>query len=206
MIREIPTNWRKQSPYSGPRQKFQRIDNTRSPAAEIVPHIPGTWYFYGWLLENQEVYSGQGWYNTLDCFDDLMGARNTKASQSPLYSEIEALIWAMECMRNLRQFPVTFETDCSQLVKMVSEPDEWPAFASYLEDIKFLKRSFISSELIHTPHTHNSKVNSLAHNTKKQSSFIVLMDAELQFGLYIHMILCCWQKKISYEKMYGVNI
>nr|VDD30508.1 unnamed protein product [Brassica oleracea] len=40
----------------------------------------------------------------------------------------------MECMKNLRQFQVTFATDCSQLVKMVSEPEEWPAFASYLED------------------------------------------------------------------------
>ena len=48
---------------------------------------------------------------------------------------MEALIWAMKCMRNLRQFRVTFATDFSQLVKMVSEPDEWPAFESYLEGI-----------------------------------------------------------------------
>lgn len=48
----------------------------------------------------------------------------TRASQSPLNSEIEALIWVIECMRNLRQFTVTFETDCSYLVKKVSEPEE----------------------------------------------------------------------------------
>ena len=68
-----------------------------------------------------------------------MGARNVRASLSLLHAEMEVLLWAMEYMRNLRQFQVTFATDCSQLVKMVSEPEEWPAFASYLEDVKIPK-------------------------------------------------------------------
>ena len=56
-----------------------------------------------------------------------------RASQSPLHLEIEAFIWAMECMKNLRQFNVTFATDCSQLVKMISKLEELSAFASYLK-------------------------------------------------------------------------
>ena len=60
----------------------------------------------------------------MEGFDGLIGARNTRASQSSLHSEIEVLIWTVECMRNLRQFTVTFATDYSQLVKMVSEPEE----------------------------------------------------------------------------------
>ena len=67
-----------------------------------------------------EIFSGQGCYSTLEGFDGLMGARITRACSSLLHSEIEALIWAMKCMRNLRQFIVTFATDCSYLVKMVS--------------------------------------------------------------------------------------
>jgi len=67
---------------------------------------------------------GQCWYSTLEGFDGLMGARNVRAPLSPLHAEMEALLWAMECMRNLRQFHVTFATDYSQLVKMVSEPKE----------------------------------------------------------------------------------
>lgn len=46
-----------------------------------------------------------------------MGTRNTRASQSPLHSEVKALIWAIKCMKNLRQFNVTFATDYSQLMK-----------------------------------------------------------------------------------------
>lgn len=145
----------------------------------VIPNIPGRWCFTDGSWKEHDQFSGQGWYSTLEGFDGLMGARNTRAASSALHSEIESLIWAMECMRNLSQFSVTFATDCSQLVKMVSEPEEWPAFASYLEDIFVLKRSFNSSELVHIPRTENNKADSLARSVRKQPSFVVHMDAEL---------------------------
>ena len=96
-----------------------------------------------------------------------MGARNTRASLFPLHSELEALIWAMESMKNLRQFHVMFATDCSQLVKMVSEPAEWPAFATYLEDIQHLKENFNHSEIIHISITQNTRADNLARSARK---------------------------------------
>ena len=72
----------------------------------------------------EEIFLGQGWYSTLKGFDGLMGAKNIRASLALLHAEVEALIWAIECMRNLRQFHVIFATDCSQLVKIVLEPEE----------------------------------------------------------------------------------
>ena len=102
----------------------QRAAQARSVVNATVPTIPGRWCYTDGSWKENDRYSGQGWYNTLEGFDSLMGARNTRVSQSPLHSEIETLIWWMKCMRNLRQFTVTFATDCSQLVKMVSEPEE----------------------------------------------------------------------------------
>ena len=139
----------------------------------------GRWCFTDGSWKDNDHFTGQGWYSTLPGFDGLLGARNVRACLSPLHLEIEALIWAMECMKNLRQFQVTFATDCSQLVKMVSEPEEWPAFEGYLEDIKLLRRSFLNSEIIHVPRTANLKADSLAHSARKQPSFVVNMDAEL---------------------------
>ena len=69
--------------------------------------------------------------------------------------------------------------DCSQLVKMVSEPEEWPAFANYLEDIKFLQGSFLNSEIIHVPQTENKRTDSLARSVRQLLSFVVHMDAKL---------------------------
>ncbi|KAL0885095.1 hypothetical protein Bca101_009077 [Brassica carinata] len=134
--------------------------------------IDGPW-------KDKEPCSGQDWYSTLKGFDGLTGARNVRASLSPLHSEVEALVWAMECMRNLCQFQVTFATDCSQLLKMVLEPEEWPAFASYLEDIKILKENFLHSEIIHVPQMQNTRADSLARSVRAQPSFLVHMDAEL---------------------------
>ena len=120
-----------------------------------IPAIPGRWCFTDGSWKDTDIFSGQGWYITLPGFDGLLGARNVMASLSPLHSEAGTLIWAMECMKNSRQFQVTFDTDCSQLVKMVSESEELPAFDSYLEDIKLLKRSFFTSEIVHVPRTEN---------------------------------------------------
>ena len=93
--------------------------------------------------------------------------------------EIEVLIWVTKCMMHLRQFIVTFAKDCSQLVMMILEPEEWSAFTSYLEDIKILKRSFNSSELIYIPLAQNSRTDSLARSVKKQLLFVVHMNMEL---------------------------
>jgi len=62
---------------------------------------------------------------------------------------------------------------------MVSEPEKWHAFASYLENIKILKRSFNHSKLILIPKTHNKKADSLAQSARQQLLFNVHMDAEL---------------------------
>ena len=82
-------------------------------------------------------------------------------------------------MRNLRQFTVTFAANCSQLLKMVSESEELPVFANYLEDIKIIKRSFNSSEFIQIPWTLNSRSESLARSAKKQLPFVIHMYVEL---------------------------
>ena len=61
---------------------------------------------------------------------------------------------------------------------MVSEPEEWPAFTNYLEDIKTLKESFTRSEIIYVPRTQNSKADRLARSARKQPSFVVHMDSD----------------------------
>ncbi|KAL0667714.1 hypothetical protein Bca4012_030418 [Brassica carinata] len=40
-------------------------------------------------------------------------------------------------------------TDCVQLVKMVSAPEECPTFANYFDDITILQGNFHYSEFIH---------------------------------------------------------
>ena len=156
-------------------------DPTRGLSVQTSPPLatPGRWYFLDGSWKDKDLFSGKGWYSTLPGFDGLLGARNIRTCLSPLHSEVEALIWTMECMKNLRQFQVTFATDYSQLVKMVSEPEEWSAYESYLEDIKLLKESFLNADIVHVTRTANLRADSLARSARKQPSFVVHMDAEL---------------------------
>ena len=70
-----------------------------------------TFYFVTWIynyFEANNVFS-------LRC--QLLKYKRTqfwlKLRLYHVVSEVEALNWAMECMKNLRQFRVTFSTDCS---------------------------------------------------------------------------------------------
>ena len=146
-------------------------EQIRSADEATLLTIPSRWCFIEGSWKAHEIFPGQEWYSRLSCFDGLMGARNTRFSHSLLHLEVEALIWRIECIRNLKQFNVIFATYCSQLAKMVSELEEWLVFASYLEDIKTLKGSFNSS-VIHIPQTQNSWTKSLASSTRKQPSFV----------------------------------
>ena len=60
----------------------QRIDQTRISTGETIPSIPGRWCFTDGSWKDNDTYLGQRWYSTLEGFDDLRGARNTRASQS----------------------------------------------------------------------------------------------------------------------------
>ncbi|XP_056848447.1 uncharacterized protein LOC130498828 [Raphanus sativus] len=85
-----------------------QMENAQVQVRQVDDNNPGPrigrWCFIDGSWKDKDISSGQGWYSTLEGFDSLMGARNVRASLSPLHSEVEALIWAMECMRNLRQF------------------------------------------------------------------------------------------------------
>lgn len=59
-------------------------------------------------------------------------------SLSTHHSKIEARSWVIECIINLSQFHVTFTTNYSQLVKIVSETKKLSVFINYLENIKIL--------------------------------------------------------------------
>ena len=57
---------------------------------------------------------------------------------SLLHVEIERLIWAMSCLRDLFCCTIHIETGSSDLVDMIANPTDWLAFASELVSFKRL--------------------------------------------------------------------
>ncbi|CAA7036811.1 unnamed protein product [Microthlaspi erraticum] len=59
---------------------------------------------------------------------------------------------------------MVFETDCSDVVKMVSKREEWPAFAILLDEVDRCKMGFTSFSIVHIPMTNNTKADKMICN------------------------------------------
>ncbi|CAA7049716.1 unnamed protein product [Microthlaspi erraticum] len=116
-----------------------------------------------------ESRAGLGWYNVDPVSGSiLIGSSNLRRGLSPLQTELEALIWAMHSMLAHDKRRIKFQTDCAQLVKMVSKPAEWPAFAILVEEVEKYKGVFQEFSLTHIPRTKNTKADKLARSARTQ--------------------------------------
>ncbi|XP_023644538.1 uncharacterized protein LOC111832446 [Capsella rubella] len=132
--------------------------------------IDGSW-------KATDMYAGLGWFcQHAHNSSTTMGASNLRRSLSPLHSEVEALVWAMRCMIGHDFREVAFLTDCSDLVKMVSSPHEWPAFSVYLEDIKNDREEFSSFSLSFIPRNLNVKADYLARKARSSPHLIKFVN------------------------------
>ena len=80
---------------------------------------------------------------------------------SPLHSELEALLWAMECMLQVSTCQ-SFGTDCKELIAMTKDPGAWPSFSAELEEFMKLKARFSEFSIIFVPRQENVSSDSLA--------------------------------------------
>lgn len=92
----------------------------------------------------------------------LFGARGISSAASPLHAEAEGLLWAMQETLKLGNREVRFESDFTQLIKLIMEDDEWPAMASELDEIKALSADFIDFSIAYVPRSQNVRADSLA--------------------------------------------
>ena len=94
------------------------------------------------------------------------GLQRCRKSISPLHAEMERLIWAMSCLQDLLCTMIHIETDCSDLVDMIANPTDWPAFASELVSFKRLKAGFSVFNIDRIPRNRNLRADSLAKEAR----------------------------------------
>ncbi|AAF88012.1 contains similarity to other Arabidopsis thaliana putative Tal-1 reverse transcriptases; may be a pseudogene [Arabidopsis thaliana] len=111
----------------------------RSRVRDISQHTnySGFLCFVDGSWKESDQFSGLGWCCTSSSGESpTMCAVNLRRGRSPLYTEVEALLWAMKYMIGEDNQYVAFFTDCSDLVKMVCSLNEWPTFTLYLEELQ----------------------------------------------------------------------
>ncbi|XP_024006411.1 uncharacterized protein LOC112082928 [Eutrema salsugineum] len=141
------------------------------PYADWWCYIDGSW-------KDTELSVGLGWYLFKECtIDKVMGAQKVRRSLTPLHAEMEAFICAMHCMLKNQKTAVAFATDCSELVKMVSTPEEWPAFTLHLEEIGKMHDRFSYFSISQIPRAKNLKADNLARSARVDHEDVIYVNS-----------------------------
>ncbi|KAG7594365.1 Zinc knuckle CX2CX4HX4C [Arabidopsis thaliana x Arabidopsis arenosa] len=142
------------------------------PNDSIICRRDGSWVEFCSL-------SGIGWIVESNGNMQHIGLRSFRRCLSPLHTEFESLLWAMRSLTTLSIFDVVFETDCLELTQVLDTPDEWPAFASELEDFSSLKSLFPSFTLSFIPRCNNTRADCLAKKARSRGSIFSHVSSSL---------------------------
>ncbi|KAL0662057.1 hypothetical protein Bca4012_098894 [Brassica carinata] len=80
-------------------------------------------------------------------------------------------------MKTLQFSDVVFATDCSQLVKMVSTPDEWLAFSKQMEEFNRSKTFFPHFRIRHILRAQNTLADKLARGARSSPLSLLYVDS-----------------------------
>lgn len=129
-----------------------------------MSQIPTCQIDASWI--NNGSVSGLGWSLKDQMGSGFFGLRACHRSLSSLHAEMEGLLWAASCMRDRRITSVRFETDCSDLVEMTTNPMDWPAFTTEIEALQRLQEDFEDVSLSHIPRSQNGRADALAKEAR----------------------------------------
>ncbi|CAA7037370.1 unnamed protein product [Microthlaspi erraticum] len=98
----------------------------------------------------------------------LYGAKACANTQSATHAELEAIIWALKNATEIGYTDLYLQTDCQQVLKMIKEEEEWPAFSAKIEDILRLKLSFTCFDISFVSRNLNVRADSLAKGARSR--------------------------------------
>ncbi|KAG7532416.1 Endonuclease/exonuclease/phosphatase superfamily [Arabidopsis thaliana x Arabidopsis arenosa] len=163
--------------HNGNHGHVELVTQSRVGDASLDSNYSGYHCFVDGSWKESDKFSGTGWFCTSSNGEPpTMGAANLRRSLSPLHTEVEALLWAMKCMIGAYNQEVAFFTDCSDLVKMVSSPTEWPAFSVYLEEFQSDKEEFSTFSLSLISRSANVKADNLARKVRTEPLHITYVN------------------------------
>ena len=79
-------------------------------------------------------------------------------------------------MRDMRITSVRFETNCSDLVDMTTNPADWPTFMTKIEMFRSLHEDFEDVNLSHIPWSRNGRADALAKEGKTRGYIFFHID------------------------------
>ncbi|CAA7030345.1 unnamed protein product [Microthlaspi erraticum] len=104
-----------------------------------------------------------------------MGMREPQIQAS--ICEVDGLWKATSRRAGLGWYSVVFETDCTDVAKMVSNPNEWSVFAILLEEIDKCMKIFTACSIHYIPRTDNKKADRLAQSARNRPTKLYYINS-----------------------------
>ena len=117
-----------------------------------------------WTSTDQFSRIGLVWKDSMGEIQ-LMGTQNLRRRETTLHSEFEVLRWAMQSMLQ-HSTCQRFETDCKDLIAMITNPQAWPNFSTELEVIQMFQMCFPDFKISYIPRTQNEVADSVTRNAR----------------------------------------
>jgi len=114
--------------------------------------------------------SGHGWDLVRQDLVLHLGLKSACRSLSPLHAEFDSLLWTMGCMISIDDTSCTFASDCSDLIFIIDNQDEWPTFAAELASYRSLVCFFPSFHIRFLPRSSNTRAHCLAKKVQARNS------------------------------------
>jgi len=145
---------------------------TESISLPVLAHLPPPrtsecQFGASWHLE--DTLSGHGWILVDQDITLHLGFKSTKRSLSPLHAEVDSLLWAMKCMISIGETSGAFASDCSDLISLLDNQEEWPTFAAELASFRSLIVFFPSFRIRFIPRSFNTRADLLAKKARTRN-------------------------------------
>ncbi|KAL9282336.1 putative transcription factor and/or regulators TAZ family [Arabidopsis thaliana] len=122
-----------------------------------------------WHVE--DPLSGHGWVLVRQDLILHLGLKSARRSLSPLHAEFDSLLWAMECMISIGDTSGAFASDCSDLISIIDNQEDWPTFAAELASYRSLVWFFPSFRIRFLPRSSNIRADCLAKKARALIAF-----------------------------------
>ena len=143
----------------------------------LLARVDGSW-------KNDGFTSGVGWILQLqDGAIDLLGLQGCHKLISSLHTELKSLVWALKCLSRHLRFCDYFVTDSQELVKMITTPEDWPAFAAELTEFKALWASYQGGKVVYQPRSCNTQADFLARHARTRNRVFSFVNTSVPYWL-----------------------
>ncbi|KAG7572723.1 Ribonuclease H domain [Arabidopsis suecica] len=115
----------------------------------------------------------------------LLGSRGKTRLLSPLHAELETLLWAMDYALHHGFESVHFETDCTNVVKVIEEEDPWPVLETEIESFNLMRNRFRCFSISHISRNSNIRADALAKGARSRDAIFSHVSSQVPEWLAI---------------------